>query len=264
MVQADATKVGGAVTSPAGVLQQCINNTIEADNGSAWRGRVVELLQQHEVGRTTLTRSGPRWPMRIGVSTVGRPCRREIWYGWRWYIRPDDKQVPARMQRLFNRGHFEEYFVVAMLELIGCKVFYKHDNLACGFEEQPFNGHIFGFADALIMNVPGFDKDTPVVVEIKTHNDKNFTKLTKNTVAIAKREHYIQTMLYMYAQGVSDGLYFAVNKNNDEIYLEHIKYNQQVIDDLKIKFELITLQDTELDSLFLIIAHWRFRKVRKH
>lgn len=52
----------------------------------------------------------------LGGSMIGRACDREIWYGFRWAKVP---KFEARMHRLFQRGHKEEFIFVKHLRAAG-------------------------------------------------------------------------------------------------------------------------------------------------
>lgn len=55
----------------------------------------------------------------LGGSLIGRECNRELWYSFRWATRIAHK---ARLLRLFNRGHKEEFRFVEYLRGIGIEV----------------------------------------------------------------------------------------------------------------------------------------------
>lgn len=55
----------------------------------------------------------------LGGSMIGKPCDREIWYGFRHAKAP---QFKGRMYRLFNRGHLEESRFTGYLRSIGVTV----------------------------------------------------------------------------------------------------------------------------------------------
>lgn len=60
---------------------------------------------------------GPR--SHLGASEIGKSCSRYLWYKFRWVAH---KHHDGRMQRLFQRGHFEEPRFCGYLEGIGFKV----------------------------------------------------------------------------------------------------------------------------------------------
>ena len=160
----------------------------------------------------------------LGASLLGNPCRRALWFSFRWSIAPHH---PGRVLRLFDTGNREEGRIVADLRNAGITVydrdpatgqqfrvsFCEHsggslDGIAQGFEEAPKKWH---------------------VVEFKTHNEKSFAELKTKGVAAAKPYHIAQMQVYMYKMneaypGVFDrAMYIAVNKNTDEIYGERVK-----------------------------------------
>lgn len=58
----------------------------------------------------------------LGGSLIGEPCKRKLWYQFRWTYR---EKHDGRQQRLFNRGHREEDRFVEWLEGIGAKVWFE-------------------------------------------------------------------------------------------------------------------------------------------
>lgn len=60
----------------------------------------------------------------LGGSFIGRDCKRELWYVFRWAT---DVKFKGRMLRLFNRGHKEEFRFVEWLRMIGVEV-QEYDN----------------------------------------------------------------------------------------------------------------------------------------
>lgn len=149
----------------------------------------------------------------LGASVIGKECDRLLWYAFRQAFTPD---FSGRMFRLFARGKREEQYFVEMLELIGCKVEHALDD-QLWVNIGPFIG---GHPDGIIESgLPGAEK-TRHVCEFKTHNDRSFKELHSKGVQEAKPEHYTQMQMYCYALGINRWLYMAVNKNNDELYIE--------------------------------------------
>ena len=68
----------------------------------------------------------------LGGSQIGEECQRKLWYIFRWVLKDkmekEDNTAAenltnrGRMQRLFQRGHKEEFSFIEYLEGIGCKV----------------------------------------------------------------------------------------------------------------------------------------------
>jgi len=138
----------------------------------------------------------------LGASVVGQPCARAIWYSFRWV-----KQIKhsGRLLRIFETGKREEPRVYANLAAIGVVV----ENTQAGF--ATLGGHFAGSCDGII------NGDT--LLEIKTHNSKSFNKLEKDGLPAT---HTAQMQIYMHMLKLKKGLYFAVNKETDEIFTADI------------------------------------------
>ena len=169
----------------------------------------------------------------LGASSIGGPCSRALWYGFRMAKKPS---FDGRMYRLFQSGHLQEPRVIADLRAIGCTV-YEVDS-ATGNQwsfSEPETGHHFrGNCDGIVVGVPGAPK-APHILEIKTSNAKDFADLQKNGVEKSKPIHYFQMQIYMRwtldkfgKDGCKRALYISVNKNSDELYTERIEYNKDV------------------------------------
>jgi len=171
----------------------------------------------------------------LGMSSLGHPCMRKLWYGFR-LCGSDLPQQTARMLRLFNRGHREEPYVYERLLAAGIKVLPVNPATGKQFEYVGSYGHAKGHSDGLAYNIP----DLPwrwVLLECKTHNDKNFTAVSNRGVKKAMATHYCQTQRYMERHraqfpeyDVTHTLYIGVNKNNDSWHTELIPYDAEAVD----------------------------------
>lgn len=62
--------------------------------------------------------------------------------------------------------------------------------------------------------------------EFKTHNTKSFLHLVNlKNVKEAKPVHWAQMQIYMHKRGLEYALYMAVNKNDDDLYAEIVRYD---------------------------------------
>lgn len=153
-----------------------------------------------------------RW--HLGASEIGKPCSRAIWYSFRWAVKIIHK--PA-LYRLFNRGHLEEHRFVHRLRRIGIDSRDRNPETGKQYQiEHPQEPHYGGSLDGIAW-IPF--AGLWVITEFKTHNDKSFEKLVKKGVRVAKPEHYQQMCAYGKVYGLKFGLYVAVNKNTDELYV---------------------------------------------
>ena len=219
----------------ATLTHAAIDKAIYQDQGRTYRG----FLKQHimDVDDAYDDHIRDRFRSHMGVSTSGRECAREIWYGWRWAM--VDK-VSGRMLRLFNRGHLEEARFVAMLRTIGCQVWQTQGD-GQQYRVSMFGGHYGSAIDGVVLGIPEMPNE-PLLAEMKTHNEKSFRKLAGEQdregnyliqpkgVQEAKLEHYVQMQQYMKYFKLQFGLYCAVNKNTDELWFEIVPYDAACAD----------------------------------
>ena len=158
----------------------------------------------------------------LGASVLGRECERSLWYTFRWALKSEHS---GRMLRLFARGQREEDVFVSLFRSIGIKVVNIDPNTGDQYRFSDAGGHCGGSMDAAGQ---GFIEAPKAwhVVEMKTHNDKSFKQLCKNGVEKSKPEHFAQMQLYMYWTGMDRAFYIAVNKNDDTLYGERVRYDQ--------------------------------------
>lgn len=190
-----------------------IDATIKADQGASfreWEGRVIPHLEDAFRGKDEGNRS------HLGASLIGKECDRDLWYTFNWAM---VAHFEARTLRLFNRGHLEEGRLIAMLLMIGCQVF-QYESPGKQYRISDAGGHFGGSGDGVVIGIPDVDPGTPVLAEFKTHNDKSFKKMQVDGVKEAKPEHWAQMQVYMRKMGLGVALYCAVNKNDDDIYME--------------------------------------------
>lgn len=166
----------------------------------------------------------------LGGSLIGEDCLRALWYSFRWATL---KRHKASLLRLFNRGHLEEARFVAYLERIGAKVLELDPETGKQWRILDVDGHFGGSLDGIAYNLPGVEKfgltpDDPVLTEFKTHGQKSFDSLVKDGLVKSKPKHYSQMQTYMVKRGIRLGLYMAVNKNTDELYVVWVEAAPQI------------------------------------
>lgn len=199
-----------------------IEAAIEADGGAKFR----------QLSETTLPKMedayrGASSPFRkhLGVSLIGKECARELALSFRWAAK---KPIPARLQRLFNRGHLEEARFLAMLLMIDVQLWYETED-GGQYRVSFHNGHMGSALDGIGQNIPDLPNATDqAYTEFKTYNDKQFKELQKKGVQMKSNQHYVQMQVCMYAYNLPYGLYMAVNKNTDELYAEIIELDVNV------------------------------------
>lgn len=171
----------------------------------------------------------------LGASLIGRECPRQLWYVFRW---ADKEKFKGRMLRLFERGQLEEERFVRLLRDIGARVYELDPTSGKQWRILDVEGHFGGSMDGIADHVPQLPPEMPCVLEMKTMNEDAYTQLagkllsksptyvrdekTAKRLVKAKPEHFVQMQVYMHKKGIKIGLYMAVNKNTDEIYLEFV------------------------------------------
>jgi len=152
----------------------------------------------------------------MGASELGHHCDRWLWLKFRHAV---IEQHDGRMLLLFQRGHEEEKRVYAHLRRIGVQVS-KGKAFA-------FGSHVAGTCDGFVECLPHAPK-AKAILEIKTHSEKSFNDLKAKGVQEAKPMHWIQCCVYGLAAKMDRALYFAVNKNTDEIYTEWLHLDKDI------------------------------------
>ena len=157
----------------------------------------------------------------LGASLIGAECTRSIWYSWRWTTRARHN---GRLLRLFATGNFAEPRFISDLRAAGVEVLDIDPDTGKQWQVRDESGHFGGSMDAVGV---GFEEapKTWHVIELKTHNSKSFVELANKGVQQAKPQHYAQMQVYMHLTGMTRAAYLAVNKNDDDLYLERVNYD---------------------------------------
>lgn len=216
-----------------------IDAAIEADQGNSFRAWQQKVLP-HILDAYRQDEENDKFRSHLGASVIGQECARAIFYGWRWATY---KRFPGRILRLFNRGHLEEARFIAMLLMIGCKV-YQQDAEGKQYKISRAGGHFGGSGDGVVIDIPDLLPGQPCLIEAKTHGEKSYKDLETKGVRESKFEHYIQMQTYMGEMGLAVALYMAVNKNTDALHLELVEFNRPAYEQFVDRGDkLVFLQD---------------------
>lgn len=212
---------------------ESIERAIVADNGNRfrqWEGTVLPWMHDAYKGDDDDYRT------HLGASIMGHPCDRALFYRWHWAVHKAPTgwrgegatSAHARMIRLWNRGNIEEGRFVAMLLLIGVTVYNVHPETGKQIRVQDFGGHFGGSCDGVGIGIPDLPPGLPALLEFKTHGSKYFRVLKMDGVYKSNFSHYVQMQIYMRYLGLTVALYFAVDKDTDQIYAELVPYDEAV------------------------------------
>lgn len=216
-----------------------IELALVADGGNKYRDLLRSTIAAAE---DAYKQDSDEFRTHLGASQVGRECDREVWYGFRWAVSRSEKiewhkelgphngppctlcrSTQARMMRLVNRGHLEEARFIALLQTIGVEV-WTHDEYGRQFKVSFLGGHFGGSCDSVVRGIPDLPLE-PMLAEMKTHKDSSFSKVKNQGLREAKPDHFTQMQMYMGGLHLNYGIYFAVNKDNDDIYTEIIVFD---------------------------------------
>lgn len=159
----------------------------------------------------------------LGASVLGEKCMRQLWLEFRW---AGSEQFDGRMLRLFARGNREEHVITNLLRRVGADVWTSAEATTskqqAAFRVSALGGHMGGTMDGVACNLPDLppyvEQSTPVLLEMKTHCEKQFALLKSKGLKEAHPKHYRQATTYMHHSGIKYCLYCAVNKNTDELW----------------------------------------------
>lgn len=170
----------------------------------------------------------------LSPSMLNNPCARHVFYQFRWASNPPKHS--AKMLRIFNRGHRDEAQMIEWLKQAGIHVTHERDGKQLGYED--FNGHVKGFVDGIV-EIDGKKS----ILECKTVNEGTYKVISNTGLQGGKKDHYLQIQLYMYFMKIHSALYMAINKNTDDIYLEHVIYDESsIVNHIRLIAELIYTQ----------------------
>lgn len=160
-----------------------------------------------------------RW--HLGASAIGGPCDRALWYTFRWATQDSRK---GRMKRLHERGKEEEVKINRMLRGIGCTVHDLNPETGKQWVVSWHKGHYGGSMDGELWLPPSYNDDRKYIGEYKTSaTGAVFNNYSKKGVADHKPNYFIQHSTYGYGRNCMDGLFIAVNKNDDDLHIEPVK-----------------------------------------
>ena len=129
--------------------------------------------------------------MYLGASILGHECSRQIQY--EWMCTPE---LPARVQRIFNRGHAFEPLIKVELVLAGFTFAPKE-----ALEFVALDGFLQGHADGIVTSGPALGDarfDFPAIWEAKALNSKNWRAVVRNGFTATFPRYATQVALYQH------------------------------------------------------------------
>jgi hypothetical protein len=140
----------------------------------------------------------------LGMSQIGRPCEREIWYSFRW---AQHNNFDAPTLKRFEDGHASETVAVRRLKMVPGIELHEVDPNGQQFRFEDFGGHFSGSCDGAVLGILQAPK-TWHILEIKAsakHDDLDKAKKKvgeKAALADWNPTYYAQAVLYMHYAGL--------------------------------------------------------------
>ena len=138
----------------------------------------------------------------LGMSAIGEPCSRKLWYGYNESAR---RALDASTVRIFADGHRSEAVIAGHLRATpGIKLDIVDPNTGEQFAVEDHDGEFRGHLDGVIKGL-AHDPDTVHVWEAKSVNEKKFLAFRKlkdeigelNTLKSWDAVYYAQAQCYM-------------------------------------------------------------------
>jgi hypothetical protein len=148
----------------------------------------------------------------LGLSEVGHPCKRYLWYRHHGYPTPP---IPGRTLRLFELGKIIEDAVINDLQLAGFTVHSRQKEISFEDGDIKLTGHLDGIIEGLV------ESSKPHLLEIKSANGKSFG-LIKGSYEKWQPKYKGQIHVGMLGAKLKRCLVAVYNKDNSDLYTERI------------------------------------------
>ena len=154
---------------------------------------------------------------RLGLSEIGDPCARVLWYKHNKYQK---KEVKGRVLRLFQLGNLIEEQMSTDLKSAGFLIHSQQRRVVFTQGELELNGSIDGIVERLL------ESDQSHLWECKSMASKGFAKLKAHGYEAYDQKY--KTQIHVYAMGLKLKRIFVTvyNKDTSELYQERIHTNK--------------------------------------
>lgn len=160
--------------------------------------------------------------LRLSPGDLANECERAVQYKFRWAYEPE--AFTGAMLRMFSSMKIAELGIITGLKRAGLTVYDLDEASGRGFSATAVGGHLYAKIDAVASRVP----EAPAkmhFVKAKSFKEKSFRALKKDGVAAARPDHYALSQVVMHAEGLERTLYIGHNRNDDELFVERIRYD---------------------------------------
>ena len=164
----------------------------------------------------------------LGASGVGNPCARAVQFDYIKAEKNEDRQhPPARILRIFERGHHAEHLVVKWFRNAGFHLTDRDYKTGRQFRFSAMGGLFSGGCDGVISEGPGILG--PTLWELKCVNTKKFGQFVKRGVKKVEPKYYAQLQLYMAYFNLTDypALFTVLDSNDYSLHIEEVPFDPQ-------------------------------------
>ncbi len=184
----------------------------------------------------------------LGASSIGKPCERQLWYGFRWSLVP---QFAARVLKMFADGHNGEDVQAERLRLVDGITLWTHQEDGTQFGFRSHGGHFRGHYDGVISGLLQAPKTTHVW-EHKQSGEKVQKDLQKaveaneeTALATWNETYYAQAQIYMDATGLTRHYLTCATPGGRHTISVRTKLDEAAVERIKNKAQRIIASDRE-------------------
>ena len=164
---------------------------------------------------------------RIGASMIGRACEREIYFSIQNTLVDDGAELPGRVLRCFDRGHWAEGYMAGLMRDAG----FALDTVMLGSVDQYgfeiFEGRVVGYIDGIIHKMPDRELGSSIMWEAKCLNAKSFARTNTYGVQKAHPTYYSQANICMGEMGLPACLFTVLCADSMNVYAEMLTYDKE-------------------------------------
>ena len=177
----------------------------------------------------------------LGCSVLGGVCKRAVQLEAFCVLsgQAGGEPFPARVRRVFERGHDAEARAAAWLR--GAGFLLVTEMAGRQIEVSFLGGRVKGHADGMLAHFMGLESPIPLPAlwECKCIAAKYWREAVKHKIRTSHPQYFAQMQLYMGGLKLAHGLMTMVNADTMELYHELVAFEQTAFDSLLSRAEMI-------------------------
>lgn len=195
---------------------------IDLNGNTRRKEAIIEIIDRALVKRRSYEPSRNY----LGASQLGEECERALQYAYFHTPVEEDKEIDGQKQRIFDRGHMMEEYMLKIMRLAGFTVLTKDLKTRTQFEFSLLEGRVKGHCDGVVVDGPSA-LNYPCLWENKCLGDKYFKQLEKERLKKYSSTYYgqVQIMAAYFELTENPSLFTALNANDMNIYTELVPFD---------------------------------------